>query len=381
MRILFCLDFFPPHIGGAEILFGNLAEGLAQAGHDVHVVTQLVKGSIPYEERNGVKITRIKCFECRYLFSLLCIPKLMNLAKEADLIHATTFASTLPSWLVSRLRGKPLALTVHEVWLGKWNLFSDASPLSNLLNGMIERFVYLFDYRNYFAVSNATAKALADAGVPSSKITVIHNGIDYGFWQFTQHDRDEIRKRLGLDGKFVFFFSGRPGRSKGLMVLIEALRKLREKRNDIHLLAIVSDNAAVKAERDAALKLIAEYGLDECVTMLTPVPYSELPSYVSAADTVVIPSFTEGFGYAAAEACAAGRPVIATDNASLPEVVSGKVLLVPPRDSDALADAMAKAVADEFQTIPQRRFLTAENVQSHINLYRKILGLDNDARF
>lgn len=373
MRILFCLDFYPPHIGGAEILFGNLAEGLAAEGHEVHVVTQLVKGSERQEIRNGVNVTRIPCFESRYLFSLFCLPTLLRLARQSEIIHATTFASTLPAWLASRITGKPMVLTVHEVWIGKWNLFSDASRLSNFINGIIERLIYLLDYRNYIAVSNATAKALAATGVSPEKTTVIHNGIDYAFWQFTQERRTETRRRLALDDKFVFLFTGRPGRSKGLLVLLDAFKRVHSNHSDAHLLAIVSDNAAVKSERAAVVKFISENGLEECVTTLTPVPYKELPSYVSCADTVVIPSFSEGFGYAAAEACALERPVIATDNASLPEVVCGKALLVPPRDANALATAMEKAMNGEFLTIQQRRFLISDNVQAHICLYRKIL--------
>ncbi|MBQ7650748.1 MAG: glycosyltransferase family 4 protein [Victivallales bacterium] len=373
MRILFCLDFYPPHIGGAEILFGNLAEGLAAEGHEVHVVTQLVLGGKRQEIRNGVDVTRIPCFGSRHLFSLLCIPTLLRLARQSEIIHATTFASTLPAWLVSRLTGKPMILTVHEVWLGKWHLFSDASRLSNFINGVIERLIYLFDYRNYIAVSNATAKSLAAIGVPHEKTTVIHNGIDYAFWKFSQKERDETRGRLALDGNFVFLFTGRPGRSKGLLVLLEAFKKIHADHNEAHLLAIVSDNAAVRRERAAVAKFISENGMENSVSMLTPVPYKELPSYVSCADTVVIPSFSEGFGYAAAEACALGRPVIATDNASLPEVVCGKVLLVPPHDADALATAMEKALCGKFQTIPQKRFLISANVQEHITLYGKIL--------
>jgi len=380
MRILFCLDFYPPHIGGAEILFGNLAEGLSQSGHEVQVITQLVKGSKRKEARNGVNITRIPCLGTRYLFPLLCLPTLFRLARQADIIHATTFASTLPSWLVSKLTGKPMVLTVHEVWLGKWQLFSDASAISNFINNIIEHIIYFFNYRNYVAVSNATAKALAEAGVDTKKITVIHNGIDYGFWNFRQGQRDAMRRRLSFDGKFVFLFTGRPGRSKGLMVLMQAFTQIHARHKNAHLLAIVSDNAAVKSERNAIAKFIASNGLDECVTMLPPVPYGELPSYVSCADTVVVPSFSEGFGYAAAEACALARPVIASDNASLPEVVSGKVRLVPPRNPDALADAMEKAINGDFETIPPKRFLIEDNVRAHATLYRRILDAHGNFR-
>ena len=98
-----------------------------------------------------------------------------------------------------------------------------------------------------------------------------------------------------------------------------------------------------------------------------------LPDYVYCADTVVVPSLSEGFGFAAAEACAMRRPVIVTDNASLPEVVSGKVLTVPPNHVDALAYAMERALQDDFQIIPEKRFLVSANLEKHIALYNSIL--------
>jgi glycosyltransferase involved in cell wall biosynthesis len=61
------------------------------------------------------------------------------------------------------------------------------------------------------------------------------------------------------------------------------------------------------------------------------------------------PILGEGFGLAALEAMAAGRPVVATRVASLPEVVAdGETgLLVPPGDPEGLADAFARLAADE----------------------------------
>jgi len=54
---------------------------------------------------------------------------------------------------------------------------------------------------------------------------------------------------------------------------------------------------------------------------------SELPSYIAASDCIVVPSLSEGFGFAAAESCAMGKLIVASNVASLPEVVSGKFYL------------------------------------------------------
>ena len=372
-RILFCLDFYPPHIGGAEVLFRNLAEGVARAGWEVTVITQRVENSLAEENRNGVRIRRINTFGSRYLFPLLCLPALFREASRADIIHCTTFASTLPSWLVSRLRSRPLVLTVHEVWVGKWREYSDASWLTNALNDLIERFIYLFDYRRYICVSNATARALQAIGKPASRITTIHNGIDASHWRPRPEERERLRRQLGLQGTFTFFFSGRPGRSKGLPYLLQAFADVATKHPNVRLLALLSNSRAVAKGYREAMELIDRLGIGGRVLLHPPVPFQELPGYVMCADTVVVPSLSEGFGFAAAEACALVRPVIATDNASLPEVVSGKVLLVPPRDAKALAHAMEAALQGKYTILPRREFPNEATIQAHLDFYKRIM--------
>ncbi len=66
----------------------------------------------------------------------------------------------------------------------------------------------------------------------------------------------------------------------------------------------------------------------------------------SAADVLVMPSLYEGFGLPLLEAMACGTPVVASNAASLPEVVGDTGPLVNPNDPDALAEALARVVSD-----------------------------------
>ena len=202
MHILFCLDYYYPHIGGAEILFQNLAEGLVRAGHKVQIVTQMVSGAEKHQFHNGVEIFRVNTFGSRYLFPFAAIPVLLRLAKNADLIHTSTFAAALPAWLAARLRGKKILLTVHEVWIGKWSAVSDAGWLSNAINAIAERLIYVPRYDGYIAVSNATARALQ--GFAKSPIEVIYNAVDYEHWNPVRYDGKAVRRSLGLDDGFLF---------------------------------------------------------------------------------------------------------------------------------------------------------------------------------
>ena len=77
-----------------------------------------------------------------------------------------------------------------------------------------------------------------------------------------------------------------------------------------------------------------------------------------ASDLVTLPSYSEGHPNVLVEALASGRPVVATPVGGIPEVVdAASGLLVPPRDADALADALAKALAQDWdEAALARRF-------------------------
>ena len=74
----------------------------------------------------------------------------------------------------------------------------------------------------------------------------------------------------------------------------------------------------------------------------------DIPDLLSALDIFVLPSHSEGVSLALLEAMAAGLPVIATAVGGLPEVVTDgeNGLLIPPKDPEALAQALARLLAD-----------------------------------
>lgn len=96
------------------------------------------------------------------------------------------------------------------------------------------------------------------------------------------------------------------------------------------------------APQDPQLARLAR-SLGERVRFLGSLPHHRLPLYFSAADVTVVPSFYESFGLVAAEALACGCPVVASRVGGLAEVVQhGRDgLHIPPRDPDALADALS----------------------------------------
>ena len=73
----------------------------------------------------------------------------------------------------------------------------------------------------------------------------------------------------------------------------------------------------------------------------------DLPALYAGATLFVYPSLYEGFGLPVAEALACGAPVVSSNASSLPEVAGDAALYFEPRDIDAMADAMRRALADD----------------------------------
>ena len=117
MRILLVLEYFWPQVGGVETLFLELAQGLVQRGHSVVVLTTRLTGTPAFERHEGIEIHRIGNPDrpSRYRFTLAATPLACRLARQADLVHTTTYNAALPAWIAARWTRRPVAITVHEL--------------------------------------------------------------------------------------------------------------------------------------------------------------------------------------------------------------------------------------------------------------------------
>ncbi len=368
MKILFILDNYYPFKGGAETLFKNLAEGIVKQGHNVDVLTRRIKGTSSEEEINGVKVHRISTIN-RYLFTFLAIPKAISLAKKADIIHTTTFNSAFPAWIAAKTRKKPSAITIHEVWTGKWKEYTNMGRLSAFLHDVLEKPIYLLDFDRHVCVSESTKKQLlSNSKKKAETIEVIYNGLDYMHFNPKKHSGKVIRKKLGLEKSFVCMTYGRAAPSKGLEYAAQAVPLINIPR--LKYLFIIAKDYSKKYKE--LLEIVRKNDRGNII-LLEPVPYPELPDFIAASDCVVVPSVSEGFGYSAAEACAMEKPVVASNTTSLPEVLSGKYVLVEPKNPEAIAEGIEKAYNKKYSKSKLKKFTVEENVRRHIELYQNLI--------
>lgn len=358
-RFLFVLEYFPPHIGGVEVLFGELAAELARQGHAVEVITSADPGDPPHEVRDGVTIRRIKApaFARRYLFMLMAIPVAIRAARRADLVHTTTYNAAIPAWIAARLARKPVVLTAHEVFGPQWHTMPGMNPLLGVLYRLFESFVLRLGWAHVITPSDFTRNRLPDP----SRATTVYNAVDHAFWDPSRHRARE------LPGAFTYLYFGRPGVSKGVEYLLDAAGIIRRERPDSRLVLILSREPERQYRR--MIERLAPLG--DHVVLVDSVPRDELPSYLLGADVVVVPSISEGFGYSAVEAASLGCRVIATSGHATEELLRDVATLVPPRDPQALARAILNAGRASARPL-DARFTAEAHAQQVIEIYRRL---------
>lgn len=353
-RVLFVLEHYSPYIGGVETLFANLAEALAAKGHAVTVVTTRLPGTAAKEVRNGVQVRRawVPPFARRYFFTLFGIPAAVREAGNADVIHTTTYNAAVPGWVAGRLRGVPAVLGVQEVFAEQWGRLPGLSPLLGWAFRAYEWFLLQLPFSRYVCLSEFTRGRLHRYfRVPARKSVVVYPAVDYRFWTPVRHAARPLRGELGLpaDAKMYLYF-GRPGVSKGVELLLDAAARVRQELPGSRLVLLLARSPASGHAR--IVQRIAALGLGDHVRVLDSVPREELPGYLLAADAVVVPSVSEGFGYAAVEAASLGCRVVSTAGHAVEEVMAGHATFAPPGDPTAMANAIIAAMRTDKPTVP-----------------------------
>ncbi|HYE89165.1 MAG TPA: glycosyltransferase family 1 protein [Vicinamibacterales bacterium] len=181
--------------------------------------------------------------------------------------------------------------------------------------------------------------------VAPDRVEVIYNAIDERFLAPADAERmDLVRQRYQLDHPFVLYV-GNIKPHKNIERLIDAFGRARsEVDNDLKLIIIGDEISKYPALRQSVHK----HKLDKHVRFLGFQPMETLAAFYRLARVFVFPSLYEGFGLPPLEAMACGAPVVTSNVSSLPEVAGGAALLVDPYDEDAIANAMIRAITDDY---------------------------------
>ncbi len=253
------------------------------------------------------------------------------LARDAgrfDLVHAHgawTF-TTAASLLAGRARGIATVLTPHETLTG---FDVDRSPPAKRAVKRLLRAAYL---RGFDLVVFASELERADScdGRRQGRFAVIRHPVE-------RPPAADAEPRV--EGELRLGFLGRLDPKKNLDLLVRVLAGLPER-----VRLIVAGNGPPAA--GAALRrLAAEYGVAGRVEWLGFLHEREKPGFFRAVDLLVLPSAYECFGMAAAEALAAGVPVLVSPQTGIAEVVRDHACgFVVPASTGELLSALAELV-------------------------------------
>jgi glycosyltransferase involved in cell wall biosynthesis len=344
---------------------GPLVLRLRQAGVEV-----LVRPDLPVIRRQYMSAGGI----FHLALSLRSLWWLVNLMRERKvaLVHNNTLG-VLPAGLAARLVGCVRVWHVHEIITQPRIVASLLATLSSAASNVV------------IANSRATADHYRRTRLTTSApIEVILNGVDES--RLNGPAEEPLRSAIGAGpGDTVFTLVGRINRWKGHSVFLDAAERLAAEYESVRFL-IVGDSFAGQESLTEAVdhRIESSHALRGRTVRLSHV--AEVGRVYEASDVVVVPSIEpEPFGLVAAEAMAAGLPVIASRIGALPEVVDDDCtgLLVDPGDATSLVAAMRELYASPFRREKmgqkarkrfERCFRVERYIENFTRVYDDLLG-------
>lgn len=321
-------DIKHPRAGGAEVRLHRVYEPIVTAGHKVFLITSRFEGAAETEILNGIEVHRLGNDAT---FAPLCFWRLPGWIKQFSIDVVVEDFNKLPLLLPWRTR-RPLLIQMHHLWKG--SIFHEASFVMALIVWLGEQTLRLVYRRETFCVvSDSTKKELHSMGIPSSRISIIHNGVDLAFYQPPQNPSREPS----------LLWLGRIQKYKGVMDTCLAFRKIAEKFPELTLK--IAGNGPCKNEVQA---WVEAQGLMGRIQFLGFVSEEEKRTLMQHSLSLVQSSYKEGWGLTVIEANACGTPVIANNAPGLCDSVRDGVtgLLYPFMSVDGLADKMQQLIED-----------------------------------
>ena len=323
MRILQQCIYFPPEVGGLESHAYYLCRELVRMGHAVTMMTSLSRPGLPSRETmDGVEVVR-KWFPQKRTpagwaaHTLYTVPHYMKLARQADVLHAQTFASAVPGMRAKTKYGLPLVITLHTSHFLKL-------AKKPLWQPVLRRIIRSADW---LLAASEEIRDVALSLYPHPRAEAVTNGVDTEmFVPLPRAPRS--RPRIIIPRRLF--------EKNGVEYFVRALPLLRR---ELDVEAILVGDGP---ERDRLEGIARELGVTDIVTFAGKRPNEDMPALLADADIAVFPSLMEATSVAALEAMSCGVPVAASRVGGLPEIVDESVgTLFEPADPESLARGVA----------------------------------------
>ena len=378
MKILLVSWEYPPVVvGGLGRHVHHLAVALAEAGHEVVVLSRRPSGTDPSthpssdEVADGVRVIAAAQDPHEFDFGtdmmawVLAMGHAMVRAGLAiktngrragkpwrpDVVHAHDWLVAHPAIALAEFFDVPLVSTIHA---------TEAGRHSGWVSGRISRQVHaaeswlVHESDSLITCSHSMTDEITELFGPGlAETRVIRNGIDAALWPFTE--------RTPRTGPPRLLYLGRLEYEKGVHDAIAAMPRIRRTHPGTTM-TIAGDGT----QQDWLTEQARKHKVLKAIEFVGRVDHDGLVALLHAADAAVLPSHYEPFGIVALEAAATGAPLVTSNVGGLGEaVIDGETgVSFPPRDVAALARAVRTVLDDpaaaQRMAIAARRRLTAD---------------------
>lgn len=364
MRILNVTPSYAPffEFGGPPVKVRALAEGLAAHGHQVTVLTPnwgLSKrlADFPEEpqaspgpfglkrEHNGVTAIYLpNWFHYRAVSWNPALGRYLGARlSNFDIVHIFGLYDLLGLRVAFECRKRNIPYVVEPI--GMFVPIVRNVPLKRLYHRLFGRSLFA-GAAAIIATAEQEKSELLSGGIPTDKIIVRRNGVEI---PAALPPRGSFRASLHItpDDKLLLFL-GRLSSKKSPDLLLRAFadvfRRQKSLQGHLHLAFVGPDEAGMRATLESAA---AQLGLTSKIHFVVPLSGAAKWSAYRDADIFVLPSQNENFGNTAAEAVAAGTPVILTEQCGIAPILADVAGLVTRHDQAQLATAIETLLTND----------------------------------
>ena len=346
----------------------EMAKFLQACGHELVIVasdlnyqtgkrTIARRGLYAEQKIDGVRVLRSYMFPAlhrSYIWRIISFFSFMFSSvwtaltvRDADLIMGTTppIFQAVSAWFVAWVRRKPFLLEVRDLW-PEFGVSMGVlkNPMVIALARWLENFLYA-RATHILVNSPAYKEYMLSKGVPENKVTYIPYGTDVDMFN-PGVDGVSVRKKLGLENKFVVLYAGALGQANDIDTILRAAERLN---HESHIRFVLfgdgKERTRLKSE-SARMKLTNVIFAGVC-------PKKEMPAIVAASDVGIailqdIPMFRTTYPNKVFDTMAAGRATVLVIDGVSRELIesSNGGVYVHPNDDELLAQKIFKLSKD-----------------------------------
>jgi D-inositol-3-phosphate glycosyltransferase len=356
-RIIHVTAYYPPHLGGQEIVVQDLVTQLALAGEQIEVVTSSVGTKTGVSVENGVLVTRLKSDEFAHtaiIWGLFFW--LLKRAERNTIVHLHVGQFFVPEvvWLAAKIKRFRYILHLHCDLV-------QSGPMGRLLPLYKKLFLgrEINDAELVIVLNNEHRRAVRHGHRYDGKLLVMSNGIGEDFFKVTRKPTGSKTLKL--------LFVGRLSPHKNLTALLEALSTIKREIT----LDIIGDGECRRELR----MLIADKKLEN-VRLHGRLSRDEVKKFYATCSALILPSLYEVQPIVLLEAMASRIPVIVSKGIGI-EVEAREAVLIEPTTQGIVygIESFAAMTPDAQDLLADAAFKRAEKhrwhalINSYIDLY------------